>query len=117
MMDSLFDTAMADADSAIIDVLGTGAVLMICGKLKPVRGDFYDPQISSHLPGMTGVISDSLPTLFVKSADIVGLRERDQAIINGRDYWVFRVGADDSGSRHISLKEGKPPADSRYQRK
>lgn len=114
--DSLFDSAMRQADDAIRQTFGVNAELVIDGERRQVFGDFYDPSVTSHLPGMSAVLDGTLPALFISSSDASGLKERDTVFVDNREFWVFRISPDDSGSRHISLKTGKPPADSRFKR-
>lgn len=124
-IDSLFDAGMRVADDAIRRVFGVTATLIINGQPVDVLGDFYDPHASAHLPGSAAILDGTLPTLFVKLSDIAGLKQRDIVIIQQRDrdteqirdreFWVVRIGPPDSGSCHLSLNEGSPPADARYQ--
>lgn len=115
-IDSLFDAAMREADDAIRQTFGIDAELVINGESRRVSGDFYDPAVTAHMPGMSAVLDGSLPVLFISSEDAAGLKERDTVMADKREFWVFRISPDDSGSRHISLKEGKPPSDARFKR-
>lgn len=114
--DSLFDGAMREADDVIRERFGISAELVINGESRQVLGDFYDPAVMAHVPGMSAVLDGTLPVLFITSKDADGLKERDAVNVDDREFWVFRISPDDSGSRHISLKAGKPPADSRFKR-
>lgn len=116
-MDSTFDKAMQQADEALRGILGSEVTLFPENRPRRIQADFYDPHVSGHVPGIAAVLDGSLPTLFVSSQDIQGLKERDAVLVGHKRYWVHRIGPDDCGSRHISLKEGKPPGDARYQRK
>ncbi|EKC7217692.1 phage tail protein [Salmonella enterica] len=112
--DSLFDAAMAQADDAILGVMGTAAQVT-SGALtgETLSGVFDDPESVSYATGGVRVEGIS-PTLFVRSAMASQLKRPDTLVINGRDYWVDRIGQEDgSGSCHIWLGTGEPPVDTR----
>lgn len=111
---SLFDAAMQAADDVIREVFGVTATLTIKKQPVTVVGDFYDPRVSEHLPGSAALLDGTSPVLFVKSADVIGVKRQDVVTIAQRVFWVSRVGPDDSGSRHLSLIEGDVPADAQY---
>ncbi|EEE1295211.1 phage tail protein [Salmonella enterica subsp. diarizonae] len=112
--DNLFDAVMARADDAVIGVMGTVAQVtsgVLTGAT--LHGVFDDPESVSYVTGGIRVEGIS-PSLFVKSAIVRQLKRPDTLVINGRDYWVDRIGQEDgSGSRHIWLGTGEPPADTR----
>ncbi|MDM3073893.1 head-tail joining protein [Citrobacter sp. Cf145] len=70
---------------------------------KEVRADF---QARIRVEGTS-------PSLFVKSATIGQLARLDTLDINGKPFWVDRIGPDDCGSCHIWLGTGSPPAATR----
>lgn len=112
--DNLFDTAMARADDAILGVMGSVAQVTSGGLTgATLHGVFDDPESVSYATG--GIRGEGIsPSLFVKSAIVRQLKRPDTLVINGRDYWVDRIGQEDgSGSRHIWLGTGEPPADTR----
>lgn len=112
--DNLFDTAMARADDAILGVMGTVAQIT-SGVLTGVtlHGVFDDPESVSYATGGVRVEGIS-PSLFIKSAIACQLKRPDTLVINGRNYWIDRIApGDGSGSRHIWLGAGEPPADTR----
>ncbi|EMY2016413.1 phage tail protein [Salmonella enterica] len=112
--DNLFDTAMSVADDAIISVMGTTATItsgVLAGA--SLTGVFDDPESVSYAAGGVRIEGIS-PSIFVKSSAVRQLKRPDTLVINGRDYWVDRIGQEDgSGSRHIWLGTGEPPADTR----
>lgn len=111
--DNLFDTAISQADDAILDVMG-GNVQILNGALagKTITGVFDNPD-STGYPEAGIRIEGTNPTLFVKSALISGLKHADTLTVNSVNYWVDRVGKDDCGSCHIWLGTGSPPAGTR----
>ncbi|ECW1079395.1 phage tail protein [Salmonella enterica] len=112
--DNLFDAAMARADGAVIGVMGTVAQVtsgVLTGAT--LHGVFDDPESVSYAAGGVRIEGVS-PSIFVKSSAVRQLKRPDTLVINGRDYWVDRIGQEDgSGSRHIWLGTGEPPADTR----
>ncbi|MBD4605045.1 phage tail protein, partial [Xanthomonas citri pv. citri] len=58
-------------------------------------------------------IDGTKPTFFVNSSDVSGLERLDTLKVNGREFWVDRVGPDDCGSCHVWLGSGSPPGGSR----
>ncbi|HGG6549933.1 TPA: head-tail joining protein [Salmonella enterica subsp. enterica serovar Muenchen] len=113
-IDNLFDAAMSRADDDILDVMGT-AVQVTSGALAGVTltGIFDDPESVSYAAGGIRVEGVS-PSVFVKSVAARQLKRADTLIIDGRSYWVDRMGTEDgSGSRHIWLGAGDPPQDTR----
>ncbi|HGX8806908.1 TPA: head-tail joining protein, partial [Escherichia coli] len=86
--DNPFDAAVAMADEVILCHMGITAVIT-SGQLegKTLRGVFDDPEKISFVAG--GVrFEDSSPSLFVKTADITGLRRLDTLEVGGD---LFRV--------------------------
>ncbi|ECI4010067.1 phage tail protein [Salmonella enterica subsp. salamae] len=112
--DNLFDTAMSVADDTIISVMGTTATItsgVLAGA--SLTGVFDDPESVSYAAGGVRIEGIS-PSIFVKSSSVHQLKRADTLIIDGRSYWVDRMGTEDgSGSRHIWLGTGDPPQDTR----
>lgn len=112
--DNLFDAAIARADNSILGVMGTVAQV-VSGALAgdTLVGVFDDPESVSYAAGGVRIEGVS-PSLFVKSVAVRQLRRLDTLIIDEQSYWVDRIGQEDgSGSRHIWLGTGEPPADTR----
>jgi hypothetical protein len=105
--DNLFDEAMSRADGTIRSVMGTEAKVM-SGALSGATlvGVFDDPENIGYA-GAGIRVEGTSPTLFVETATV------RQLTINGRQFWVERIGPDDCGSCHICLGNGSPPASSR----
>ncbi|EIC4075598.1 phage tail protein [Shigella flexneri] len=107
--DNLFDVALDLADKAIIRNMGIRAVIT-SGRLKGIMisGIFDDPENISLVAG--GVrIEDSLPSLFVKTADILRLCRNDSLMIGRESFCVDRITPDDGGCSYIRLwREGLP---------
>lgn len=110
--DNFFDSVLARADDAIRGVMGVQA--FINNRREPVCGVFDDPASAIPVPGSGAVMEEFSPTLFVKSADVAGIRRRDLVSVKGTVYWVTRVGADDGGSLTLYLEAGEPPGDRVY---
>lgn len=111
--DNLFDEAMARADTTIRGVMGAEARIT-SGSLSGVTllGVFDDPEnIGFADAGIR--IDGTKPTFFVNSSDVSGLERLDTLKVNGREFWVDRVGPDDCGSCHVWLGSGSPPGGSR----
>ncbi|EAA9526542.1 phage tail protein [Salmonella enterica] len=114
--DNLFDAAITQADDTIRQVMGTSATV-ISGAISGVTlsGVFDDPENNGYAtPGIR--IEGTSPSLFVKSATIGKLARLDTLDINGKSFWVDRIGPDDCGSSYIWLGSGSPPADMRRRR-
>ena len=98
--DNLFDEAMARADTTIRGVMGAEARIT-----------------SGSLSGVTlrGVFDDTENIGFAEAGIRIdgGLERLDTLKVNGRDFWVDRVGPDDCGSCHVWLGSGLPPGGSR----
>lgn len=111
--DNLFDEAMSRADSAIRGVMGTEAKVM-SGALSGATlvGVFDDPENIGYA-GAGIRVEGTSPTLFVETDNVRQLQRMDTLTINGRQFWVERIGPDDCGSCHIWLGNGSPPASSR----
>lgn len=111
--DNIFDAAITRADDVIVDAMGTPARVMTGSlKGKTIVGVFDDPDSTGY--PVSGVrVEGTSPTLFVKSAEVVGVRRSDSLTINGHTYWIDRVGADDLGSCHLWLGTGAPPMSNR----
>lgn len=107
--DNLFDEAMARADTTIRGVMGAEAKITsgaLSGNL--LNGVFDDPENIGYAEA--GIrIDGTKPSLFVKTSDVIGLERLDTLKINGRDFWVDRVGPDDCGSCYVWLGTGSPP--------
>ncbi|EHG3319733.1 phage tail protein [Salmonella enterica subsp. enterica serovar Tennessee] len=102
--DNPFDAAVAMADEVILCHMGIAAVIT-SGQLegKTFRGVFDDPENISFIAG--GVrFEDSSPSLFVKTADILGLRRQDTLTIGGESFRVDRITPDDVGGCYIRLQ-------------
>ncbi|QLR43689.1 phage tail protein [Enterobacter sp. RHBSTW-00994] len=111
--DNLFDEAMANADDAIRGVMGAEAKVT-SGVLSGVvlNGVFDDPENIGYAG--TGVrVEGTSPSLFVKTATVSQLKRQDSLMINGRLFWVDRIGPDDCGSCYIWLGNGSPPPTTR----
>ncbi|EAQ8163081.1 phage tail protein [Salmonella enterica] len=112
--DNLFDAAMSCADDAILGVMGT-MVQVTSGALAGVTltGVFDDPESVSYAAGGIRIEGVS-PSVFVKSVAARQLKRSDTLVIDGRSYWVDRMGPEESsGSRVIWLGTGDPPTDTR----
>ncbi|HAU2960529.1 TPA: phage tail protein [Salmonella enterica subsp. diarizonae] len=112
--DNLFDTAMSVADDAILGVMGT-AVQVTSGVLSgfTLAGVFDDPESVSYAAGGVRIEGVS-PSIFVKSSAVRQLKRTDTLEIGGQNYWVDRMGPEESsGSRIIWLGTGDPPQDTR----
>ncbi|EJQ0321513.1 phage tail protein [Escherichia coli] len=102
--DNPFDAAVAMADEVILCHMGITAVIT-SGQLegKTLRGVFDDPEKISFVAG--GVrFEDSSPSLFVKTADITGLRRLDTLEVGGDLFRVDRITQDDGGCCYIRLQ-------------
>ncbi|UYM56331.1 head-tail joining protein [Leclercia adecarboxylata] len=111
--DNLFDAAMSRADDTIRGVMGADATVT-SGALSGVtiHGVFDDSENIGYA-GAGVRIEGTSPSLFVKSATVQQLERMDTLMINGRAFWVERIGPDDCGSCHIWLGNGSPPAGTR----
>ncbi|EBY1954373.1 phage tail protein [Salmonella enterica] len=112
--DNLFDTAMSRADDAILGVMGTTAQVT-SGALAGVTlaGVFDDPESVSYAAGGVRIEGVS-PSFFVKSLAVRQLKRADTLVIGEQNYWVDRMGPEESsGSRVIWLGTGDPPRDTR----
>lgn len=108
--ENLFDTAITQADNTILQVMGNPATVT-SGAISGVvlSGVFDDPEnIVYASPGVR--IEGTSPSLFVKTATIGQLSRLDTLDINGKPFWVDRIGPDDCGSCYIWLGTGSPPA-------
>ncbi|ECZ4308189.1 phage tail protein [Salmonella enterica] len=112
--DNLFDTGMSRADDAILGVMGTVATItsgVLAGA--SLTGVFDDPESVSYAAGGVRIEGVS-PSIFVKSSAVRQLKRADTLEIGGQNYWVDRMGPEESnGSRVIWLGTGDPPADTR----
>ncbi|EDU6438692.1 phage tail protein [Salmonella enterica] len=114
--ENLFDAALSQADDTIRRVMGSG-VTVTSGALVGVTlsGVFDDPEnIGYAAPGIR--VEGPSPSLFVKTVTVSQLARLDTLDINGKPFWVDRIGPDDRGSRHIWLGSGSPPTDMRRRR-
>jgi len=111
--DNLFDAAISQVDDTILEVMG-GIIQILTGELagKTITGVFDNPDSTGYPePGIR--VEGTSPALFVKTALIAGLKKPDTLTVNGKTYWVDRVGEDDCGSCHIWLGTGSPPVSAR----
>ncbi|EAM2886333.1 phage tail protein [Salmonella enterica] len=112
--DNLFDTGMSRADDAILGVMGTVATItsgVLAGA--SLTGVFDDPESVSYVSGGVRIEGVS-PSIFVKSSAVRQLKRADTLEIGGQNYWVDRMGPEESsGSRVIWLGTGDPPTDTR----
>lgn len=112
--DNLFDTAMSIADDTIISVMGTVATItsgVLAGT--SLTGVFDDPESVSYVSGGVRIERVS-PSFFVKSSALRQLKRADTLVIGEQNYWVDRMGPEESsGSRVIWLGTGDPPTDTR----
>ncbi len=102
--DNPFDAAVTMADAVILCHMGITTVIT-SGQLegKTLRGVFDDPEKISFVAG--GVrFEDSSPSLFVKTADITGLRRLDTLEVGGDLFRVDRITPDDGGCCYIRLQ-------------
>jgi hypothetical protein len=107
--DNLFDAAITQADDTIRRVMGTSVTVMSGATSgATLSGVFDDPEnIGYATPGVR--VEGTSPSLFVKSATIGELSRLDTLDINGKLFWVDRIGPDDCGSCHVWLGTGSPP--------
>ncbi|EAQ2086528.1 phage tail protein [Salmonella enterica] len=112
--DNLFDTGMSRADDAILGVMGTVATItsgVLAGA--SLTGVFDDPESVSYVSGGVRIEGVS-PSFFVKSSALRQLKRADTLVIGEQNYWVDRMGPEESsGSRVIWLGTGDPPTDTR----
>lgn len=111
--DNLFDEALFDVDNHIIEAMGKEIVVLINGVSIPVRAVFDETENIDFASGGNVRIDAVSPRIFVKSQAIAGLERLDIVLIGASRYWVDRIGEDDTGSRHIYLGVGDPPASTR----
>ncbi|EAB2795487.1 phage tail protein [Salmonella enterica] len=114
--DNIFDEAMSQADDTIRRVMG-GWVTVTSGALAGVTlsGVFDDPEnVGYAVPGIR--VEGTSPSLFLKTATVSQLARLDTLDINGKPFWVDRIGPDDCGSCHVWLGSGPPPAEMRRRR-
>lgn len=107
--DSLFNAAMAAADAAISDTMATVITLFPQQRPTPVRAVVTTQEEAGYATEGQIRLYHSTPVLFVRSADITGLKRNDPLRIDGRDYTVDRLGPDDNGYRHVYLRQGGEP--------
>ncbi|EIN7871819.1 phage tail protein, partial [Salmonella enterica] len=78
-----------------------------------LTGVFDDPESVSYAAGGVRIEGVS-PSIFVKSSAVRQLKRADTLEIGGQNYWVDRMGPEESsGSRVIWLGTGDPPTDTR----
>jgi hypothetical protein len=111
--DNLFDAALARADDTIRDLMGTEVRVTSGAQTGAIlTGVFDDPENTGY--AAAGVrVEGSSPTLFVKTVTVSLLKRLDTLTINGKPFWVDRVGPDDGGSCHVWLGNGTPPESTR----
>ncbi len=111
--DNLFDEAISRADTTIRGVMGI-EIKITSGVLSGgnLNGVFDDPENIGYA-GAGIRVEGTSPTLFVETTTISQLRRLDTLTLNGRSFWVDRIGPDDCGSCHILLSNGSPPASQR----
>ncbi|ECM5870069.1 phage tail protein, partial [Salmonella enterica subsp. enterica serovar Newport] len=89
--ENLFDTALSQADDAILRVMGTVATItsgVLAGAT--LTGVFDDPESVSYAAGGVRIEGDK-PTFFVKSSLTVHLKRPDTLTILGDTFWVDRI--------------------------
>lgn len=106
--DNLFDEALFDADSRIIEVMGREMEVFINGAPTPVRAVFDEPAADTSLPYGAATVQDVAPRLFVKTALIAGLKPKDRVEAGAEAFWVAKVGPDDTGTCVVTLARGVP---------
>ncbi|WP_262145020.1 head-tail joining protein [Serratia ficaria] len=106
--DNLFDEALFDADSRIIEVMGREMEVFINGAPTPIRAVFDEPAADTSLPQGAATVQDVAPRLFVKTARVAGLKHKDLVQIGAESFWVVKVGPDDTGSCVVTLARGEP---------
>lgn len=104
MLDSVFDTAMAIADDAILDTMATMITLFPQQHPTQIKAVVTTQEESDYATEGQVRLYHSAPVLFVRSVDIAALKRHDTLQIDGRDYHVDRLGPDDNGYRHVYLK-------------
>lgn len=107
--ENLFDRALFDADEKIIDRMGVTALISVRGESLPrqVRGVFDDPENIVGVPG-GGQVDDVSPSLFVRSADVIGVAKNMRVEVNAEVFWIRHITPDDTGSRTLFLVRGEP---------
>lgn len=111
--ENLFDTAISQADDAILRVMGTVATItsgVLAGAT--LTGVFDDPESVSYAAGGVRIEGDK-PTFFVKTSLTVHLKRPDTLTILGDTFWVDRITPAGGDSSIILLGRGEPPTDSR----
>ena len=111
--DNLFDAALAGANDVILRNMGVTAVIT-SGHLKGtgITGVFDDPENITYVAG--GIrIEDTLPSLFVKSSDILRLHRNDELVIGSDSFTVDRITPDDGGCSYIRLRRKEVQAGTR----
>lgn len=106
--DNLFDEALFDADSRIIEAMGREMEVFINGSPTPVRAVFDEPAADTTLPYGAATVQDVAPRLFVKTALIAGLKPKDRVEIGAEAFWVVKIGPDDTGTCVVTLARGEP---------
>lgn len=111
--ENLFDTAISQADDAILRVMGTVATItsgVLAGAT--LTGVFDDPESVSYAAGGVRIEGDK-PTFFVKTSLTVHLKRPDTLTILGDTFWVDRITPAGGDSSIILLGRGEPPTDYR----
>ncbi|MEB7742203.1 head-tail joining protein [Escherichia coli] len=111
--DNLFDAALAGANDVILRNMGVTAVIT-SGHLEGtgITGVFDDPENITYVAG--GIrIEDTLPSLFVKSSDILRLHRNDELVIGSDSFTVDRITPDDGGCSYIRLRRKEVQAGTR----
>ncbi|MFW0766466.1 head-tail joining protein [Trabulsiella odontotermitis] len=111
--DNLFDAALSRADDTIREVMGTEARVTSGAQTGAVLFGVFDDPENIGYAGAGVRVEGSSPTLFVKSVTVSLIKRLDTLTINGKPFWVDRVGPDDCGSCHVWLGNGVPPESTR----
>lgn len=106
---NLFDEVLCGADDVILDTMGSPSIYIeIHGGMKPILAVFDEPAADVSLRHKTGEIQDVAPSLFVKTALVLGVKKRALVRVGTSSFWVVKVGPDDGGTCTITLARGEP---------
>lgn len=92
MTNSLFDKALSTADAAILDTMAVEVAIVTVSGERVIKAVFDDPEIVEYVGDGRVKVYSSHPALFVKVADVVGVRRQDVIRIGETDYAVERIG-------------------------
>lgn len=109
LMVSQFERMMRQADRRIDQAFAkeTDVILRIGTEQRAIKAIFENPDDPVNVPG-GGDIRHMKPAISVNTADIYGLKPKCEVVIDGRSWWVVRVGADEVGRTRVTLASGKP---------